>query len=66
MSDIIHIIQEIPDPALRQLARAIRTNALTQEAARHHLALWRDSVPFDSGDRLTIETLFDAAENLPE
>lgn len=66
MSDIIHIIHEIPDPELRKLARAIRTNALTREAARHHLAIWRDSVPFDSGDRLTIEILFDEIDNLPE
>lgn len=66
MSDIIHIIHEIPDSTLRQLARDIRTHRLSRQAALAELETFRAAVPFDSGDRLTLELLRDEIDNLTD
>lgn len=66
MPDPIHVIHEIPDPALRQLARDIRTHRLSRQAALSELESFRAAVPFDSGDRLTLELLRDEIDNLTD
>ena len=66
MPDLALILPDIQDSQLRSLARAIRTAAVTRGQAHEALLGWRQAVSFDSGDRLTIETLLDAAESLPE
>lgn len=66
MPDPIFLIADIPDPALRQLARLIRTAAVTRGQAHEALLGWRAAVSFDQGDRLLIEILFDEIETLPE
>ena len=66
MPDLALILPDIQDSQLRQLARAIRTAALTRGQAHEALLGWRGAVSFDQGDRLLIESLFDEIESLPE
>ena len=66
MPDPINLISELPDPALRQLARDIRTHRLSRQAALAELETFRAAVPFDSGDRLTLELLRDEIDNLTD
>jgi hypothetical protein len=66
MPDSIHVIPELPDPAQRRLARAIRTHAISRQAALEALQSWRGAVAFDGPERLVLEALYDDAENLDE
>ena len=66
MPDPINLISEIPDPALRQLARGIRTHRLSRQAALAELETFRAAVQFDSGGRLTLELLRDEIDNLED
>ena len=66
MPDLALLTQHLEDPALRGLARAIRTHAISREAAREQIETFRAATPFDSGDRLNLELLLDTIEDLPD
>lgn len=66
MPDPINLISELPDPALRHLARGIRTHRLSRQAALAELETFRAAVTFDGNERLTLELLRDEIDNLTD